>query len=237
MAEPMRELERLRSPREIAPTQADFPDLLCAGARLRGSAERLERRLRSQRLLFGLVERTVQTHDLRALNRADPREPGDRLTLAPRPRGFRPFAGAPIVREAPADADRDAIDVAGDVRRDVAPERRQRALIHHRQALLHLRLEDEAGALEHECERLEVAVGEATTDLLPGGGVLRRFLEPASLDGSPEQGEFEPPLFRAAVERGRFEEAAQHAATGQEIVIASPSATSRRSHSCSKAPA
>ena len=35
MAEPMRELERLRGPREIAPTQADFPDLLCAGPRLR----------------------------------------------------------------------------------------------------------------------------------------------------------------------------------------------------------
>ena len=52
------------------------------------------------------------------------------------------------------------------------------------------------------------------------------------------RGGLELTLFRAAVERGRFEEAAQHATTGQEIgPLASPTATSRRSHSCSKAPA
>src|SRR6185503_21113928 len=140
VAETVGLLERLLGALEIPPAQTHLADLVRARPRLREPPERLELRPCLAGLVLGLGVRAVEAHDLGPLHSADAREGGDRLAFAP-PRGrLGPLRRPAVVGDAPTDADREAVDVPRDVRRELAADGGQRRLVHERETLLELRV-------------------------------------------------------------------------------------------------
>jgi hypothetical protein len=165
LSEPASFLERLLGSVEVAEATADLADLVEAPARGRLHRERHQLIEPRARLAFGVGKRASQSHDLGAVHAADAGKSRHRLALTPARRGLGPLAGAAIVCDRPADADRDAVNASCGERRQLAGNRGDGGLVREREALFDLRLHHEAPTLKDESERLEVTVAEPSADV------------------------------------------------------------------------
>ena len=83
----------------------------------------------SSRLALGLGERASQPHDLGLANSAMAGESVDRLTLAPSPRRFRPFARPAIIARSMHATIVKRVDDPGRDGRELARDRGDRGLV------------------------------------------------------------------------------------------------------------
>ena len=190
-------LERLLGAVEVTAAHPHLAHFVRARPRLREPPEPLQLRLRLPGLVFGLRIRASEPHDLGPLHPADAREAGDRLALAPARGRLGPLRRPPVVGDAPAHPDRDAVDVPGGVRREFTADGRQGRLVHERESLLELCVHHEDRALQRPPERHEVPVPEPRTDLLGRERVLLSLLDLAPLERRTDEAELEPSLLDA----------------------------------------
>ena len=98
------------------------------------------------------------------MHATDPREPGERLPIAVALGRLDPFARPPVVGQVAAGADHPARGDARRERRQLAVDRRERRLLHHRHAIGgRARRDLERAQVDHR-ERLQVRVGRPFAD-------------------------------------------------------------------------
>jgi hypothetical protein len=95
--------------------------------------------------------------------------------------------GAPIVGDRATHADRDAVDRAGRVRRELTADRRERPLVHETETAFHVAADDQGAATEHEAERDQIPVVEPRADLLCAGRVFDRLTDGSGVEAGPDE--------------------------------------------------
>ena len=99
------------------------------------------------------------------MNAAGPGKTGRPFHVAPPVRGLGPLARSLEVTDALGSGDRHAVDKRGRERVELTGKRRRRCLVEQCQAGIELTAVDEAGAVNDECERLQVGITEPLGDL------------------------------------------------------------------------
>ena len=118
-----------------------------------------------------LGQPALELHHLGVVDPAETREGGHCVRVAEVARTVGPLAGALVVGDVPAGADRVAVDGEGGEGVELARQRGRARLIEEELALGNLALLDEDVSLPLQAADLEVAVAEAAAELL---GLLRR---------------------------------------------------------------
>src|SRR5262245_58595844 len=118
-------------------------------------------------------------------------EARDVEAIAPAVRLVRPFGRATTVPEHLARVDRDAVHDAGRQRLQLAADRRRGGLVEHGETLVHIALADEQRSVEGESERGQIAVAEATREVLRPLQLRQRGIEVAGLPDVQRPGQLE----------------------------------------------
>ena len=181
---------RLLGGGEVAAAPADLADLVVAGCR-REHVVGLELGTRVDGLPLGLLPLAAEPEDLRTVHAAGAGKAGRPLDIAPPVRGLGPLAGALEVSDALGAGDGHAVDDGGREGVELTREGRRRRLVEQHEAGIELAQVDEAGALHHECERLDVGIAEPLADLERELRLFDRLVELAGdrqrLDGAHER--------------------------------------------------
>jgi hypothetical protein len=163
--EPVRQLERLLRPCEVAPAAADLADLVVAARRDR-AVEVVELRTGRDRLLLGFGPVTAQPHDLGSMQPAGAGEAAHVEAVAPAVGLLRPLGSAPVVADVLARADRRAVGDARGERLELAAHRSCGRLVVEREPLLDFAASHERASFPDKREHLCVPVAETSTELV-----------------------------------------------------------------------